>query len=76
MVNDEIKNRRRLKKVCFAASFFRRSSYPVDKIRLNTKQISKDGDDQTGLSIFYCSENNTFCFMEFLRHFSMTEFVS
>jgi len=40
---------------------------------LNTEQISKDGDDQTGLAIFYCSENYTFCFMEFLRH--VPEFV-
>ena len=67
MVNDKIKNSRRLEKICLTCPFFRRSSNAIDKIGLNAKQISKDGNDQTGLTVFYCSENNTFCFMKFLR---------
>jgi len=56
-----------LKKICFAASFFGRSPYSIDKIRLNTKQISENGNDQTRLTIFYGPENNTSCFIEFLE---------
>ena len=75
VVNNKIKNSRRLEKICLACPFFCRSPDTIDKIGLNAKQISKDGDDQTGLTIFYCSENNTFCFMKFLRQIISSEFV-
>src|SRR5678815_1104670 len=67
VVNNQIKNSRRLEKICLSSPFFCRRSYTIDKIGLNAKQISKNGNDQTGLTVFYCSENNTFCFMKFLR---------
>ena len=55
VVNDQVKDSRGLEEIRFTCPFFCRSPDTIDKIGLNTKQISKDGDDQTGLTVFYCS---------------------